>query len=108
MAEDVGAELFLNVGEGSKTSDGLVEHLDGRGDAFLVTEHKVRFYPFSIFTQLIELPQFFYHNIININCTDTAQCFWWSEIEITSYAVFRIYCFVDVNNFFLKVDIFIL
>lgn len=31
MAEDIGAELFVDIGEGTETSDGLVEHLDGRG-----------------------------------------------------------------------------
>lgn len=43
MAEDVGAELLVDVSVGTKSSDGLVEHFDGRRDAFLVTEYKVRF-----------------------------------------------------------------
>ncbi len=55
MAEDVGAELFVDVGEGADTSDGLVEHFDGRGDALFVPEYKVGLSPFAIFPPLVEL-----------------------------------------------------
>lgn len=41
IVEDVGTELFINIGEGTETSDSLVEHLDGSGNAFLISEYKV-------------------------------------------------------------------
>ena len=45
VAEDVGAELFVDVGEGTKSTDGMVEHLHCRGNAFFIAENIVRFNP---------------------------------------------------------------
>lgn len=100
VAEDVGAELFVDIGEGAESSDGLVKHLDGRGDAFFVTEYKVGCNPFAILTPLVEQLQFLHDNIIYVYGADAAKSFGWCELEVATDTFFRIDCFVDVNDFF--------